>query len=277
VSILTTGVVDIMNVLTQSALDNAAKLAQYRFGLVQQRLQDQFNQKVAALKAQTTDTAVTNFLQVQISAAAAQKARFTSLQSQSGANANVLSDLQQQITALQAAATAGDSAGFDDALSDANADVSQLVVIPPDPAMQPDGVAQLKTNGLAIKSSSAYDLGTPEGQAAALADLATAQNQIAQIYVATTGNQTVAGTSAQAAEGQRSTLNDKLQDIEFNDQTQVALQTLQLKQQFQTQVHLIELSFANSTNAATSLQQQQLAQQQIFGPPTPGTIFSLFA
>ncbi|HVM78794.1 MAG TPA: hypothetical protein VMU06_07225 [Stellaceae bacterium] len=276
-SSLTTGIVDVMDVLTQSALDNAAKLAQYRFGLVQQRLQDQFNKKVADLKAQATDPAVTNFLQVEISAAGAQKAKFDNLRAQSGTNANILTDLQGQIAALQTAASAGDGAGFDAALANANDDVSGLAVIPADPALQPDGIEQLKSNGLAVKPSAAYGLGTPEGQAAALADLNAAQNLIAQIFQATTGNQTVAGSIAQAADGQRSALNDKLQTIQFNDQTQVALQTLQLKTQFQTQVHLIELSFANSANAAASLQQQQLAQQQLSGPPTPGTIFSLFA
>jgi len=276
-SSLTTGIVDVMNVLTQSALDNAAKLTQYRFGLVQQRLQDQFNKKVADLKAAGSDAAVTNFLKVQISAAGAQKAKFDNLRVQSGTNANILTDLQAQIAALQAAASAGDDAGFDAALANANNDISGLAVIPADPALQPDGIERLKTDGLAVKPAAAYGLGTADGQAAALADLNSAQNLIAQIFQITTGNQTVAGSIAQAAEGKRSALNDKLQTVQFNDQTQVAMKTLQLKMQYSTQVHLIELSFANSANAAAALQQQQLAQQQLFGPPTPGTIFSLFA
>jgi len=74
-----------------------------------------------------------------------------------------------------------------------------------------------------------------------------------------------------------SALNDKLQTTAFNEQTQVAMKTLQLKLQYNTQVHLIELSFANGQLASQALQQQLAAQQQLLGPAAPGTIFSLFA
>jgi hypothetical protein len=274
---LTTGVADVMGVLTQSALDNAARLAQYRFGLVQQLLQAQFTKKVNDLKAAGTDDAQTNFLRVEISAAGKQKALFNGLRVQSGTNANILTDLQGQIGALQTAAAAGDAAGFDAALDNANNDISELLVIPYDPALQPDGIEQLKGNGLGIKSSAEYDLGTPEGQGAALADLDAAQSLIAQIYQTTAGNQTVAGSIANAADTQMSALNDKLQTTAFNEQTQVATKTLQLKLQYNTQVHLIELSFANGQLASQALQQQLTAQQQLLGPAAPGTIFSLFA
>jgi len=276
VSSLTTGAVNIMNVLTQSALDSAANLSQYRLGLVQQQLQAQYNSKVKALQATGADAAEMNYLQVEISAAGAQKARFSSLQSQYGANANVLGDLSAQISALQDAATAGDASAFDAALDNANAYISDLSVIVSDPAMQPDGITQLKTNGLGIQSSAGYDLGTPEGQSAALADLNTAQNLITQIFQATAGNQTVAGSMAAAADSQLSSFNNNLETIEVNGQDQVALKTLQLKTQFTTLAHLIELSFANSSLTSQSLQQQETLQQQLYGA-APGTILSLFA
>ena len=274
---LTTGVADVMGVLTQSALDSAAKLAQYRFALVQQLLQNQFEKKVNDLKAAGTDDAETNFLQVEISAAGKQKALFNSLRVQSGTNVNILTDLQGQIGALQAAAASGDAAGFDAALDNANSDLSDLLVVPYNPALQPDGIEQLKGNGLGIKSSADYDLATAEGQSAALADLDAAQNLIAQIYQATAGNQTVAGSAADAAGSQMSALNDKLQTTAFNEQAQAATQTLQLKLQYNTHIQLIELSFANGQLASEALQQELTAQQQLYGPAAPGTIFSLFA
>lgn len=276
-SSLTTGVADVMGVLTQSALDSAARLAQYRLALVQQLLQNQFAKKVNDLKAAGTDDAETNFLQVEISAAGKQKALFNSLRVRSGTNVNILTDLQGQIGALQTAAASGDAAGFDAALDNANGDISDLLLVPYNPALQPDGIEQVKGNGLGIKSSAGYDLGTPEGQSAALADLYAAQNLIARIYQTTAGNQTVAGSAADAAGSQMSALSDKLQTTAFNEQAQVATQTLRLKLQYNTQIHLIELSFANGQLASEALQQQLTAQQQLYGPAAPGTIFSLFA
>ncbi|MGE5201485.1 MAG: hypothetical protein ACM3O6_05415 [Acidobacteriota bacterium] len=276
-SSLTTGVADVMGVLTQSALDSAARLAQYRLALVQQLLQNQFAKKVNDLKAAGTDDAETNFLQVEISAAGKQKALFNSLRVRSGTNVNILTDLQGQIGALQTAAASGDAAGFDAALDNADGDLSDLLLVPYNPALQPDGIEQVKGNGLGIKSSAGYDLGTPEGQSAALADLYAAQNLIARIYQTTAGNQTVAGSAADAAGSQMSALSDKLQTTAFNEQAQVATQTLRLKLQYNTQIHLIELSFANGQLASEALQQQLTAQQQLYGPAAPGTTFSLFA
>jgi hypothetical protein len=271
-----TSTTSVMTVLTQTALNNAAQQESYRFQLVQTQLNNQFQKKIAALQTASDTSTQDNFLQVQISAEGQQKSAFSTAQSQYGNNANILSDLTQQITAMQNAASAGDSATFDGALATANADVSYLTVVQPNPAFQDDGVTQLKLAGLGVQSSGAYDLSTAAGQQAALADLQNAANTINQVYAATTQNQTVAGSEVTALESQISTQQSTVQNDQFNASASVTLQTLQLKQQLQTQEHLIELSFANAQAAGQSLQQQQQALQATLEPPPPGTIFSIF-
>jgi hypothetical protein len=265
-----------MNVLTQAALNNAAAQESYRFQLVQTQLNNQFQKKIAALKASNDTSAQDDFLKVQISQESQQKATFSALQAQYGANANILADITTQITALQNAASAGDSATFDGALATANADVSFLTVVQDNPAVQPDGVAQLKTGGLGVQPSSSYDLSTTAGQTAALADLQNAANLINQVYSVTTSNQTIAGSAATALDSKISGQDSTVQNDQLNQTAAVALKTLQLKQQLTTQLHLIELSFANAQSAGASLQQQELAGQAALEPAPPGTIFSLF-
>ncbi len=266
----------IMNVLTQAALTQAASQESYRFNLVQNLLNAQFQKKIAALQASNDTSAKDNFLKVEISQLAQQKATYSTLQKQYGQNANILSDITNQIIAMQNAASAGDSATFDGALATANADVTYLTVVQNNGTMQPDGVAQLQTSGLGVQSSASYDLSTPDGQAAALADLQNASTLVNQVYAATSGNQTVAGSQASALGSQSDTLNSTLEDDQFNNAANVTVQTLKLKTQLQTQVHLIQLNFANAQSAGASLQQQQLALQAALEPPPPGTIFSIF-
>src|SRR5579872_948786 len=265
-----------MNVLTAAALNQAASQESYRFNLVQNLLNKQFQQKIATLQANNDTSAKDNFLQVEISQLGQQKSLYNKLQSQYGQNANILSDITNQIVAMQNAASAGDSATFDGALATANADVSYLAVVQDNGTMQPDGVAQLQTSGLGLQSSASYDLSTPEGQAAALADLQNASNLISQVYAATTGNQTVAGSQASALGSQVNTLNGTLENDQFNNAASVTLQTLKLKTQLNTQVHLIQLNFANAQTAGANLQRQQLGLQATLEPPAPGTIFSIF-
>ena len=267
---------NVMNVLTQAALNNAAAQESYRFQLVQTQLNNQYQQKIAALQSSTDNSAQDDFLKVQISQESQQKATFSTLQTQFGTNANLLADLTQQITAMQNAASAGDSNTFDGALATANADVSYLTVVQDNPALQPDGVAQLKTSELGVSPSASYDLSTSAGQAAALAALQNAANVVNQVYLITTSNQTVAGSQASALDSQISAQDSTVQNDQFNQSATVALQTLQLKQKLQTQLHLIELDFANGQSAATSLQQQQLNGQSVLEPPPPGSIFSIF-
>lgn len=266
----------IMNVLTQAALMQAASQESYRFQLVQNLLNAQFQKKIAALQASNDSSAKDDFLKVQISQLSQQRATYSKLQTQYGQNANILSDITAQIIAMQNAVSAGDSATFDGALSTANADVTYLSVAQDNGTMQPDGVPQLKLNGLGVQSSASYDLSTPAGQAAAIADLQNASNLINQVYAATTGNQTVAGSQVTALGSQVSTFNSTLENDQFNQAANVTIQTLKLKTQLNTQVHLIQLNFANAQTAGASLQKQQLALQATLAPPPPGTIFSIF-
>ena len=266
----------ILNVLTQVALANAAAQESYRFQLIQTQLNKQFQAKVATLQASNDTSSKDDFLKVQISQESQQKAAFSALQTQYGANANILSDITLQIATLQNAAAAGDAAAFDGALGTANADLSYLTVVQDNPAFQPDGVAALKTGGLGVQSSAGYDLSSAAGQAAALADLQNASTLIGQVYSVTASNQTVAGSKTAELDSQISQQNTTLQNDQFNQASSVTLETLKLKQQLATQLHLIELSFANSQSTAASLQQQQLAGQAALAPPAPGTIFSLF-
>jgi len=272
----TTTTTSIMNVLTQAALNNAAQQVSYRFQLVQTQLTNQYQQKITALQASTDTSAQDDFLKVEISAESQQKATFTTLQTQYGANANILADITTQITAMQNAASAGDSATFDGALGTANADVSDLTVVQPNPAVQDDGVIQLKQNGLGVQSSGTYDLTTTAGQNAALADLQNAANAINQVYSVTTSNQTIAGSQATALDSQISNQNSTVENDQLSASATVTLQTLQLKQQLQTQEHLIELEFSNSQSAGASLQQQEANGQAVQNAPAPGSIFSIF-
>ncbi len=274
--IFNTSTTSIMTVLTQTALNNAAQQESYRFQLVQTQLNKQYQQKIATLQASNDTSAQDDFLKVEISQESQQKATFTTLQTQYGTNANILSDITTQITALQNAASAGDAATFDSALANANSDIANLTVVQPNPAIQDDGVIQLKQSGLGVQSSSTYDLSTTAGQNAALADLLNASNVINQAYSVTSSNQTIAGSQATALDSQISNLNSTVQNDQLNQSANVTLQTLKLKQQLQTQEHLIELQFSNAQAAGTSLQQQEANGQAAQSAPTPGSLLSIF-
>jgi ribosomal protein S15P/S13E len=276
VSALIANSTSLMNVLTQASLNNSASLAGYRFQLVQNQLNGQFQKKIAALQAASTSSAEQDFLKVKISGLGQQVSTYNTLRTQYGTNANTLGSITAQLSALQNAASAGNSAVFDAALADANTLLSQLIVVNSNPLFQPDGVAQLKLSGLGINPSSSYDLSTGAGQAAALADIANAGARINQTFGATAGNQAVAGSQSQALTSQQSSLNGTLQNEQFDQQSQITLQTLKLKQALNTQTHLIELSLANAQATSKNLQQQQLQGQAAFAAAAPGSIFSIF-
>lgn len=267
---------NIMSVLTQASLDASTALAQKRFTLLQTQLQNQYNAKVAALQAKSKPTPEENFLQVEISALGKQRSTFGTLQSQYGTNSNILADLTTYLATLQNAAQAGDATAFDGALGSANADVSYLTVVKPNPVLQSDGVQQLKTNGLGIKSSSSYNLSTPAGQAAAIADITAAQTNITQVSLMTTTNQNIASAQLTALTSQYSLLNNNLQSDEFTRSAQATTDILKLKNQLNTQVHLVELQFSNSQAAAKSLETQQNNLQSVLAAPAPGTTLSIF-
>jgi len=268
---------NIMSVLTATAQDAATAIAQQRFTQVQTLLQNQYSKKVAALQAQSQPTAVENFLQVQISNLGKQKSTFSTLETQYANNSAILADLTTFLTTLQNAAQSGDSAAFDGALANANADVSYLTVVAGNPALQDDGVGQLNANGLGIKSSSSYDLSTASGQAAAIADINAAQANITQISVLTNLNQNIAASQLTALGSQYDQLNNQLQNDQFDQQTQATTQILNLKNQLNTQLHLVELQFSNTQAAAKSLENQQNNLQAVLSAPAPGTIFAIFA
>ncbi len=190
----TNSTTNIMSVLTQTSLDASTAASSKRFQLLSTLLQNQFTAKAAALTADSAPTASENFLQVEISGIAQQKSTFNTLQNQYGTNLPLLGDLSAQITALQNAVQAGDSAAFDATLGTANTDIANLTVVQPNPAVQDDGVTALKLNGLGVQSSATYDLSTPAGQAAALADINTAQQTVSQISSQTSINQIIASS-----------------------------------------------------------------------------------
>jgi hypothetical protein len=270
-------VTNIMSVLTQTSLDAATALAQKRFALVQTQMQSQYTKKLTALQAQNKPTATERFLQVEISGLAQQKATFSALQTQYGNNSNILGDLSTQLAAVQNAVQAGDSAAFDSALGTANSDVTYLTVVNFNPALQPDGVQQLKANGLGIKSSSSYDLSTAAGKAAAIADITAAQTNLGQVSLMTTTNQTIAGSQANALGSQYSAVYDKLQSDQFTRSAQATTDMLKLKNDLNTRLHLVELQFTNTQASAKSLENQQNNLQSVLAKPAPGTVLSIFA
>jgi hypothetical protein len=268
---------NIMSVLTQTSLDAATAASSKRFQLLSTLLQNQFSAKAAALTAEGQPTASENFLQVEISGLSQQKAIFSKLQNQYGANIPLLGDLSAQLTSAQTAAQNGDSAGFDAFLAAANTDIAGLTVVQANGVLQNDGVTPLKLNGLGVKSSATYDLTTAAGQAAALADLTTAQQLVGQVASQTTINQIIAGGKSSALSSQSDSLNNTLQNDKFARQAQAATQTLTLKNQLNTQLHLVELQFSNSQAAAKSLETQQQNLQSVLAAPAPGTTLSIFA
>ena len=174
----TASTTNIMSVLTQTSQAAATAASAQRFQLLQTLLQNQYNTKVTALQAQSAPTASENYLQVQISGLGQQLSTFSTLQTQYGTNSNILGDLTTQLTALLNAAQAGDAATFDGVLGTAQGDIADLVVVNPNPALQDDGVTQIKANQLGIGSSSSYDLSTAAGQAQAVADITAAENTV---------------------------------------------------------------------------------------------------
>ena len=269
---------NIMSVLTQTAQDAASAASQQRFAQLQTLLQNQYNAKVAALQAQSTlPTGEEQFLKVQISNLSQQKSIFNTLDTQYGNNLATLGDLASQITALQNAVQAGDSAAFDAALGGANTDVGNLTIVKYNPAVQDDGVTALKINGLGIQSSSAYDLSTPAGQAQALADINAAQQVTSQVASITTVNQAIAGAEVTSLSSQYDSVNSKLQDDQTAAQLAATQQIVTLKAQLQTNLHLAELQFTNSQAAAKSLENQQNNLQAVLSAPPPGTILSIFS
>jgi hypothetical protein len=219
---------------------------------IAQDLQNQLNRQLAALQPQTDQVSV-DLSQHRINALQAQQKTISSLETVFGNNGNLLSDMSNQLNLMAQAATNGDGAAFDNALSALNTDLTDLTPADWNPLFQSDGIAPLKTNGINIQSSATYDLTTPAGQAAATADVTAVQNQLQTIIRINGGNQTVAASQITALNGQISAL----QNMQFQQQTAqsqaIAQQTARLQQNMQNQLHLIELSLGQTNQLATAL------------------------
>lgn len=257
--------------LAQAASAGAQAQAQFRLQLIGNQLTAQLNKKIAALKTQADDPIV-NLLTQQAQALSARKSTYSTSESQLGTNVAVLSDLSLQLSNLQVAATGGDANGFDAALAAATGDVDNLGIVGFQPGYQPDGVAQLKGNGLGIQSSASYDLSTPAGQAQAAADVQNAQNIVKQISTTTLQNQTIAGSIANALSGQISQLQSQISDRQNKEIVQAAGKIQTLQTQTQTEFHLIELQFGSIPQVANIFTAAANANNTA---PAPGSVISL--
>jgi hypothetical protein len=226
-------------------------------------IEKQLQQKIAALPS-VADNSFLTVTQAQLTHVNNQFKTNATLTSQFGTNGNLLTDINKQLDAMHTAAANGDSANFDQALSLVKNDIGNLVVVSNTSTFQPDQILPLKSNGLNIQSSASYDLSTPAGQAAASADLNTAQQQINQILSITTNNQLVAGSVATALSSQINSLTQAAQQIKTDSDTSIATQTAQLTQLAQNQEHLIQLALGNTTQLSTAL----ASMATIAAPPT---------
>jgi len=228
------------------------QLAQYRLQLVGQQLTARLNKKIAQLKDQAQDPMLP-VLQGRVSSLNNQKAPYSTALDQMSGNNSAISDMKIQLGNASLAASLGDAAGFDQAMAAAQSDVDILGVVPNLPGFQPDGIGNLKLNGLGIQSSSVYDLTTAAGRAQAIADVQGAQNTIDQIFAFTTQNQAIATTISQLIDSQVSDLNDQISSRQQSEVIDAANQIARLQQQTQTQFHLVELAFGAIAQPATAL------------------------
>jgi len=266
-----------LTTLAQASQAAAQATIQLQLNIIETTLTKTYNDKISAAEAEGNPTPTQVDQQNQINQLSQQASAVSAEETGYGTNANIFADLTTELATLRTAATNGDAQGFDTALANANTDVNNLQVVSFNPLFQDDGVANLKITGLGIQSSSAYNLATPQGQTAALAAVAQAQQVVSQSSVTTTLNQTEAGTQVLALNNLISTINSDLQQSEVAEITQSSQKVADLQQQLQDQIHLFELDLGNSTGPAQSLEQQADAVQNLYAPPAPGTLLSILA
>jgi hypothetical protein len=253
----------VLTVLAQTAATTAQETTQREVSQVTAQIQNQLNQKIAALEA-GPDQSVANASQLQINSLKAQANAISAVATTYSSNANVLSDLQNQLASLQTEATNGNTAAFDATLAVAQIDIGNLGIAAPTAPFQPDQVAPLKATGLGIQSGESYDLSTPAGQAAAAADIQSAQTLVGQIFTATTGNQLLATSVSTVLDDQINTLTTQQQQQDASNQADIQAQVANLTQLAQNQEHLIELSLGNTQLVANALLNEE-------NPPQPPT------
>ncbi|HVA15077.1 MAG TPA: hypothetical protein VNF99_17655 [Stellaceae bacterium] len=241
-------------VLATLAQDNAQTAQQTQLAEISQDLQNQLNRKLATLQTPTDQVSV-NYSQAQIGRLQAQQSTVSGLETQFGNNGSLLSDMTSQLNLMAQAVTSSNSSGFDNALSAVNTDLTDLAVVAYNPLFQADGIAALKTSGIAIQSSASYNLSLPAGQTAATAAVTAVQNLIQGILTINGANQIVAASQLTALDGQINSLQT-LQTQQQSAQSQANAQETQLlTQNMQNQLHLIELNLGNTSQLSTMLTQ----------------------
>jgi hypothetical protein len=262
--------ISLINQLAQSAVSAAQSNAQLQLKIIGARMTSDLNKKLAELKAQSTDPTV-GPLQDQVTTLKAKSKSYSAAQTQLAGNATALSDVKIQLGTLASAAADGDGATFDKARTAIQNDLNDLQVVPPLAGLQPDGITQLKTNGLGIRTSAGYGLSTPSGQAQAFADVQAVQGIIDQAFATTSQNQTIAGTISTAVAGQVSALNSQIGDKNNEALNTAATAAVKARQQTQTQFHLLELQIGSIQNNSSWL----INTEAVLANPPTGGLFGL--
>jgi hypothetical protein len=249
-------------VLASVAQSQTALAQQTQLAEISQDLQNQLNTRLAALQAPTDQVSV-DLSQQRITALETQLTAVSASEKQFGTNGSLLSDMTSQLSLMAQAVNSSDGAGFDTALSALNTDLSDIVPPGFNPLFQNDGTAALKTNGFSIQSSASYNLSTPAGQAAATADVTTAQNLAEGILKTNGNNQAIAASQTTALDGQINALQTLQSQQQDAQSQQVAQETTQLQQNMQNQLHLIELNLGNTSQTANMLSLFSNPPQQV--------------
>jgi hypothetical protein len=245
--------VSISTLLTSTLTKGAQNQNQLTLNAINNTLTTRLNNRVAQLDAQSSDTTTVQLLQNQLSSARTQNSAFSKAASQWLGNESFLTDLNTQLTTMKTAAASGDATTFDSARAQAQADIADLTVVSFVPGTQPDGVANLKYNGLGVQSSSTYNLSTQAGQAQAATDIATAKNVVAQVLSVTTQNQEIATSQSNAFTTDINNLTLQLAQISDNQNNTVQTEISNLQQEEQEQYHVIELALSSSSNNTASI------------------------
>lgn len=249
-------------VLAEVAQNNAQMTQQIQLAEISQDLQNQVNNRIAALQTPVDQVSV-DFSQAQINSLQKQQTAVSTLETTFGNNGSLLSDMTNQLNLMTQAINNSDGTSFDNALSALNTDLGDLTPPSFNPLFQPDGIAALKNNGFSIQSSASYNLSTPAGQAAATADVTAALNQVEGIVKINGANQTVAASEGTALDGQIAALQSLQTQQQTAQSDQVAQETARLQQNMQNQLHLIELNLGNSGQLTTMLSQFSNPPQQV--------------
>jgi hypothetical protein len=257
--------------LAAAAAAGAQSLVNYRIQLVDNQLTNQLNKKIAALQAEAQDPEVPR-LQQQAAQLSQQQSAYTAAQAIYSQNGTLLADLSLRLGDLAIAAQKADSAGFDQNLGAITTDVSMLQVAQFRPQLAPDGVVNLKVNGIGVQSSATYNLATPAGQAQASHDIQAAQTVVQGVEAVTTSNQLISGSIIDALNSQISAINDQVDQRQTNVLTDDATKVANLKQQEQEQFHVIELAFSDVGEAANMMLNYQSSTN--IAPPA-GSIISV--